>query len=256
MSDLADAEDLVPILALAVMFSLRGHGLHVKWLEGPGLQPYFAKTGTTVGLGIVLGALCAWLLGRELRVRESWGVLIGTSLIGIGVAARAGLSVVTALFFLGLALGIFARHARDINQMVLATERSALVPTLLIGGAKLTLVDPSRAVYVIGVAVAARLIAKYVLGGLVGMTLRVARPAGGLFGAGMMSTGALSMCVGISCALRYPGLLGNLVLATAAVMCVTGEIFGPPSLRKALERAGEIPQNDEIVATGTIKEVA
>ena len=256
MCDLADAKDIVPILAVAVLFSLRGDLLHAKWFEGAGLEPFLAKVGVTIGLGILLGSLCAWLLGRELRVRESWGVLIGTSMIAIGVAARAGLSVVTVLFVLGLALGIFAHHAKDIRQMVSATERAALVPTMLLCGVKLQLADPSRAAYIIGVAVAARLIGKYVLGGMVGFTVRVARPAGGLFGAGMLSSGALSMCIGLSCAIRYPGPIGDLILATAAVMCVTGEIFGPPSLRTALKRAGEIPETGPIIVSGTAKEVA
>jgi hypothetical protein len=58
----------------------------------------------------------------------------------------------------------------------------------------------------------------------------------------MLSSGALSMCVGLSCALRYPGPLGDLVLAAAAAMCVLGEILGPPALKAALQRAGEIPE--------------
>lgn len=249
--DMADTEDIVPVLAVAVMFALRGNDLHARWFQGTGLEPFLAKAGVTLALGIVLGALTAWLLGRELRVRESWGVLIGCSMIAIGIAARAGLSVVTVLFVLGAALGIFAHHAKDIRQMVAGTERSALVPTMVMAGAKLQLLDPSRAAYVIGVALAARLIAKYVLGGLVGFTFKVARPAGGLFGVGMLSSGALSMCIGLSISLRYPGPIGNMVLAAATAMCVTGEIFGPPALRTALKRAGEIPESNVIVATGS-----
>lgn len=235
MADLADAGDITPIAAIGVLFALREgtSGVHA---------PLFAKLGATVALGLVLGGLSAVLLGRELRLRESWGVLIGTSMLAIGVSARAGLATVTVLFFFGLALGAVARHASDIRAMVLATERSALVPTMVLCGVQLHLDDPKRGAVLIGVAALSRIVTKYVSGAALGRTLAIARPAGGLVGAGMLSSGALSMCVGLSCALRYPGPLGDLVLAAAAAMCVLGEILGPPALKAALQRAGEIPE--------------
>jgi hypothetical protein len=248
LTDLADGEDLVPVAAIGILFALRegGTGLHAPTLAKLGATTFssivLVKLGITVGLGLVLGAVCALLLGRELRIRESWGVLIGTSMLAIGVSARAGLATVTVLFFFGLALGAVARHASDIRQMVLATERSALVPTMVLCGAQLQLSDPKRAAVLIGVAALARILIKYMSGSALGWSSKVARPAGGLAGAGMLSSGALSMSIGLSCMMRYPGRLGEIVLAGAATMCVLGEILGPPALRTALDRAGEIPE--------------
>jgi hypothetical protein len=41
--------------------------------------------------------------------------------------------------------------------------------------------------------------------------------------------------------LRYPGPTGSLVLATTVVAALAGEFLGPPALRRALRRAGEVP---------------
>jgi hypothetical protein len=233
LTDLADAEDIVPVLAIGVTLALRA-------TPGEYPLPVVAKLGVTIGLGAVLGALCAWLLGKELRVRESWGFLIGTSLLAIGVGSRAGLSVVAVMFMMGLALSLVSRHSADVRTMVLATERSALVPTMILCGARLHATDPVRLAVIVAVAVVARLTAKWLLGRVVAVTVAVARPAGGLMGLAMLSSGALSLCVGLTCSERFPGPIGDAVLVAAVASCVAGEIFGPPSLRTALKRAGDI----------------
>lgn len=233
LGDLADAEDIVPVLALGAVVALHAT---------PGGAPLavLARVGATLGLGAVLGALCAWLLGKELRVRESWGFLIGTSLLALGVGARAGLGVVTIMFAMGLALSLVSRHAADVRAMVLASERSALVPTMILCGARLHATDPVRLAVIVAVAVVARLAAKWLLGRAIAVTVAVARPAGALTGLAMLSSGALTVCVGITVADRFPGPVGDAVLAAAVAACVVGEIFGPPSLRNALKKVGDI----------------
>jgi hypothetical protein len=65
-----------------------------------------------------------------------------------------------------------------------------------------------------------------------------------------MSSGALSISIGLAYALRFPGPVGDTVLAIAALSATVGEFVGPPRLRHALEGAGEIAQ------TRTATEVA
>lgn len=232
VSDLADAEDVIPVGALAVAFSLaqpRGSML------GPAVS-----FGATLGLGFVLGVICSLLLGREFRVRESWGVLLGTSVLAIGVAARAQLSVVAVLFTLGLTLAVVSRHAGEIRTMLLATERSALLPILILCGIRLAAPKLAPTMALAAIIVVVRVLAKYTFGGILGRAVPEARPAGGLVGLGMLSSGAMTMLIGLSCALRFPGFVGDTVLVAAAVLNVVGELLGPPSLRIALRRAGEL----------------
>ena len=91
--------------------------------------PALGWAGITVGLGVLFGAIAASLLGREFRLHESWGVLFGTSLFAIGLAARLGLS------FIWRSCSSWAsrsRHSRDHREEVVAmvapTERPVLAP--------------------------------------------------------------------------------------------------------------------------------
>jgi hypothetical protein len=91
---------------------------------------------------------------------------------------------------------------------------------------------------IIVVALAARILAKLVFGAAIALPCR-ASPA---LGAGLLSSGALSMGIGLAFAIRFPGPVGDSVLATAFVACIVGEIVGPLVLRKVLQGAGEIPE--------------
>src|SRR5262249_22764460 len=87
LAELADADDVVPILATAVLF-VPMHEHHL-----PFAIPELGWAGITLALGVLCGVVAAALLGREFRLHESFGVLLGTSLFGIGLAARLGLSI-------------------------------------------------------------------------------------------------------------------------------------------------------------------
>lgn len=61
-----------------------------------------------------------------------------------------------------------------------------------------------------------------------------------LFGAGLLSSGALSIACGLFMSLRAPGILGDTVLVLAVVVAMFGEMIAPFAARRALEEAGEI----------------
>jgi hypothetical protein len=65
-----------------------------------------------------------------------------------------------------------------------------------------------------------------------------------------VSSGALSIGIGLSIAYRFPGQIGDTVLATAAILQLAGEFIGPASLKSALISAGEIatPSGEEAPA--------
>ena len=232
LTDLADAEDLVPVMLVAAIMAM-------SQPEDAILKPVVAL-GATLALGVVLGLVSSLLLGAEFRLRESWGVLLGTSILAIGVAARVGLSVMTVLFVLGVTIAIASKHADEIRQMLLATERSALLPILLVCGIRAEATTIAPTLSLAAVVVVVRVVLKYLLGAGIGLAVPAARPAGGLVGVGMMSSGALTMLIGLSINLRFPGFLGETALVSAALLNVVGELFGPPALRTALRRVGEI----------------
>src|SRR6185295_19079907 len=88
IADVARASSIVPVVTLAFLLVLLPHeGVHL---------PIGARLGATLGIGVVLGIDAAVLLGREFRQNESWGILIGTTLLAMGVAVRLGLSPLSA----------------------------------------------------------------------------------------------------------------------------------------------------------------
>jgi hypothetical protein len=76
-----------------------------------------------------------------------------------------------------------------------------------------------------------------------------ARAAGAGLGMSLMSSGALAMTVGLAFALRFPGPVGDTVLATAAASTLLGEFVGPAALRVALKQAGELHAQPEAAAS-------
>jgi hypothetical protein len=60
-------------------------------------------------------------------------------------------------------------------------------------------------------------------------------------GLGLLPAGVLTMTVGLACALRFPGPIGDTILALATVNAAVGEVIGPAMLRRVMKLAGEIP---------------
>ncbi len=241
LGGLAGSDDVVPLLAVAVLFSLRPLGTLPGVLRaGTGLLRVAGTwTVVTLGVGVVLGTVAAVLIGRDFRRDETWGVLLGVSLLGIGISARLGLAPISTLFALGLTLAMMSRHRDALRQLVAPTERPVLHPALLLAGAHLA---PTSSVlpFLVLFALAARFAAKAIVGVVVQVASPRARAAGPMLGMGLLPCGALAMAVGLSFALRFPGAVGDAVLATAAAATVVGEFLGPAALRSALRQAGEI----------------
>jgi Kef-type K+ transport system membrane component KefB len=235
IGEIAEGDDLVPLLATAVLFSFAPPAQLVIDV------PRWGLVGVTLGIGVVLGAMTAALLGRTFRLEETWSVLLGMTLFTVGISGRLGLSTVTTMFALGLTLSTLSPHRRELSVMLAPTEQPVILPALLLAGAHVDFGAAPYLPFVIGVAIAARILAKGLAGlGLLSFSV-AARPAGGRLGLGLLSTGALSMSLGLAFALRFPGAIGAVVLATAAGVTLFGELVGPASLRAVLTRAGEMP---------------
>jgi hypothetical protein len=194
----------------------------------------------TVGLGVAFGGVAALIIGRDLRTDETWGTLLGLSVLGVGITTRLGLSTLSAMFAMGLATALFSGQRQSLLAMVEPTERTVLHPVLLLAGARIDLYGAALPLLVI-----AALVARTTAKGLIGLVWQAAsapaRKAGPLLGFGLLSAGTLSMTVGLAFALRFPGIVGDTVLAVATAATVYGEFVGPFALRAALQAAGELP---------------
>jgi hypothetical protein len=234
LNEISHADDLFPLIAVAVLFALdpsRSVALPVPIRDWPLI---------TAGLGLVLGAGAALLVRSEMPVEDTWAALFGVSLLAVGIAARLELSTLTAGFFMGLAVSALSRHGPELREMVAPTERPVLLPALVLAGARIDFRVTSGLAWVAGAAVAARLVSKIVLGWALAAGSRSARAAGPLVGLSLLSSGALSICIGLAFAIRFPGIVGDSVLVVAVVAAILGEFVGPAGLRRSLYAAGEI----------------
>lgn len=235
VSDLSEADDTVPLLGLAVLFAIG------PTPEGAVVAlPSWVGMLATLALGAVLGATASALADVETRTTERWGVLLGTALLATGVAMRLGLSAPSAMFVMGITLNVLSRHGRELRAMLASTERPIMMPALVLAGAHLDLADGSGAWALVGVAMAARILAKAAAGLVVAQVSPAAQKSSPLLGLAMLSSGALTACVGLATALRFPGTVGRVVLASSVASCVVGELLGPAMLKRELHGAGEV----------------
>jgi Kef-type K+ transport system membrane component KefB len=232
LGEMADVEDMIPILACAWIFAFNPAP------DAP--LPPLVSGLVSLGLGVGLGLITAALLGREFRLDESWRLLLGASLLTIGLSVQAKMSPLTTMFAMGATLSISSQHRMEIVAMTAPTERAVLLPALLVAGARLDLTTNRVVPLIALLAVLGRLAAKF----LCGVSLRAlapeARATQPWMGLSLVSAGGLAMSIGLAFDLRFPGLLGDAVLASAAAATLLGEFIGPPSLRATLLRCGEI----------------
>jgi hypothetical protein len=234
LNEIAHADDLLPLIAVAVLFALEPTPAVTVPL------PLRDWPAITVGIGLLIGGGASLLVRSELKLDETWAVLFGVTLLAIGATARLSLSTLTVSFFLGMAMAAFSQHGRELREMVAPTERPVLLPALVLAGAHIDFQSSPYLALVATAAIAARLVAKLVIWWLMAAGSPTARKAGALVGLALMSSGALAISVGLAFALRFPGQVGDTVLVVAATSALFGEFVGPYRLRRSLENAGEV----------------
>ncbi|MCS6901342.1 MAG: hypothetical protein RMJ98_16885 [Myxococcales bacterium] len=230
--EMTNVEDMVPILACAVIFA-------VNPIPDALLTPVPSAL-VSLGLGIGMGLLTTALLGREFCWDESWRLLLGASLFTIGLSVQTGMSPLTTMFVMGVTLSVFSAHRLEIVSMTAPTEGAVLLPALLVAGARLDLTSSSVVPIVALFGVLGRLVVKLLCGAGLRWLLPEARTTQPWMGLSLVAAGGFAMSVGLTFHLRFPGLLGDTVLASAAATTLLGEFIGPPSLRATLTRSGEI----------------
>jgi hypothetical protein len=229
-ADAARASAMVPPLALCVLFALAPGGALPD-------VPVLGRMAVTLAFGAGLGVIAALLLGRDFRRDESWGVLLGTGLLTVGAADRAGLSLLAAMFAMGLTLAA-SRHRLEIKAMLAPTEKPVLLPVTLLAGAYLNLKLPTDVFILVGCALAAKIVIRVVSGSL--LALGPARGTGADFGLSMLASGGFTIAAALAFSTRVPGVAADAVLLFAVVSTILGEWIAPAALRRSLGRAGEL----------------
>ena len=236
LEELADTDEVVPLLGLGCLFAFAPTPL-------AGLQvTYGGWLVLTVLLGLVLGLTSALLASGFAAAEDTWSVLLGAALLGTGIAWRLSLSPLSASFLMGVCLGLGSRHGAELRPLLARTEPGVLLPTLLLAGGLLRLPMASGPLWVMGIALVARVAARCALGYTLARVARSAPERRLPFGLSLCCTGSASVLLSLSFALRFPGMIGDLVLSAAAVSGVAGDLLGTIGLRQAfVTRESQVP---------------
>lgn len=237
LDQLADTEDLVPLLALAV--------LSFDLVRRSGGAQVMGALGALIAGAAVLGAIGAALLGRTFHVREAWGMVLGIALVGSGLAVRLGFATMPFAFVMGLVLSLASPLRDRLLALLGPTERPVLLPALVMLGASLHFALQPWAYLLIGAAVLARVLGKLLVGAGLSAFHPEARAGGPWVGAALGSSGVVTAGIALSIALAAPGPLGDAALLLAFAQLVVGELFGPVAVRAALARAGDLVASAE-----------
>src|SRR5262249_43049477 len=92
IAEMADADDAVAIVTTALLVVLLLVGVAGVRLGA------VSWGGLSLGLCTMLGVAAAALLGRDFRLDASWGTMLGTGLLGIGISQQLGLSPLPTMF--------------------------------------------------------------------------------------------------------------------------------------------------------------
>jgi Kef-type K+ transport system membrane component KefB len=194
-----------------------------------------------MALGVGLGLVAAALLARHLAFGESWTVLLGTALLGVGVSMRLGLAALTVLFLAGGVISVVSHRHSELRALLAPTERPVMLPVLMLGGASLNFNQTTRAWFVlIAVVLLVRLLTKLCSGYLVCRVVPRKLQSPMATGAALLGSGTLAMSIGSYSFLQLENELGDLVLLGASLVILLGELVSPIGIKRALVRAGEL----------------
>lgn len=238
------ADDLTPLVAAGAIFALAPS-------QGASFtMPAWGWFSASVALGALLGVVTAVLL-RGAEGDAVWGALVGTLMLGVGAAARFGLSTIFVTFVMGLALATASPNRRALRKKVGPTERAVLYPMLLLAGVRLDprpVMESGMLAALVALVLLARIAGKLASGLLVRATTPAARPAGPWLGIVLLSAGPVSIACGFVFALRFPGPIGDTLLVCAVASALLGELVSTLSLKALLTEVGEITPAPAVAA--------
>jgi hypothetical protein len=234
VADVCEADDAVPLVLLAVIFALVPDG------QGSATWPAVLRVIANLAAGAVMGGTCAALVDIEPRTSQRWGIVLGTSLLGIGASIRLDLSAVTTMFVMGIVVSAVAREREAVHSMLASTERAVMLPALVLAGASAVYPGPHPLFALAAAALVARMLVKLAAGAAFARGASAPTTVGPALGLGLMPAGVLTITAGLTFALQVRGAIGDVVLAIATMHAVLGELVGPAMLRRALALAGEL----------------
>ena len=124
--------------------------------------------------------------------------------------------------------------------MLARSEQAVLLPVLMLSGAELEVKKVGPMLGLFAAALVGRFVVRLLLAPVFARLSGVPKSTAPALAVGLLPSGALSVTLGLAFESRYPGAIGDTILAISVGLAVAGEVVGPAALRRALVGAGEI----------------
>jgi len=204
------------------------------------VESVLLRAATPLILGLLLGLVALWLLRFEMRIAETWGILLGVQLLSAGLSLRAGSSVIAAGFLLGWLLGRDPLAGPELRLLTRPAEGMVLLPLLVVAGTSLQLSEVGYLGWLVIGVVCVRVVIKLGLARITCGHIVGTPSAATAFGLSLASSGEIACLVALEYTLSTPGQLGQFVLACALATSLLGELFGAVGLRRTLASSHEL----------------
>ncbi len=225
LHNMSTASELAPVLLLSGTILFADD-------QGIVALPGYAGFLVSVSLGAALGAIVVALIGARFERTELWPLLLGSVLLVVGTALRLDMPALTPAFLLGLFVAFLSPHRHEIRQLMGATDRQLLLPSLLLAGVVFEWPDQLRHWLIVALAVLLRVAVRIALSAWAARKSR-AGFRGLVLGTGaLMRSSGLSLVLGLSVYLRHADVgqaaasTGKMILTTALVSTLLGELWG------------------------------
>jgi len=232
--------------------------------EGAGLLAGLARTSWellgAVMLGTVGAVALSFLLRRTREQGGALGLVIGSVALVIGGSRWLGVDIILTAMTLGVVMAdITGRRGAEVREMIQRFAPPIYVLFFVIVGAHLDV----RAMPAWMWAMAVPYIAARTAGKMFGANLgaRLARAAPVLrkyLGMCLFCQGGVAVGLAIMAASRFDSRIGTAIIMVIAVTTLVVEILGPPCVKWAVKRAGEVGLDvteDDLMHSYSVRDV-
>jgi len=225
---------------VATRLTGQGHGGVVWALEMAGRE---LVGGAALGLG---AALVLVLVLRYTREREMWlTFIIGTLALVIGIGRALGVNTILSAMVLGATIAnMVPQRSRQAFSVVESFAPPIFVLFFVLVGAQMNIRGMAAWMWALaGVYVLGRTAGKMIGAYLGARWTSAAETVQKNLGLCLFSQAGVAVGLSISASHRFPGGMGAAIILIVGMTTFLVQIFGPPCVRLAVKKAGEVGMN-------------
>ncbi|MBN1943008.1 MAG: cation:proton antiporter [Phycisphaerae bacterium] len=213
---------------------------------------------------VVLGALAGWLLNLLLRIArdhdKALTFILGALAIVIGLSITAEVDIILAAMALGMTLvNLVPRRSRETFQIVERFAPPIYVLFFVIVGARLSVHEMQTWMWVLAGAYVVGRTGGKMLGAYLGARWgRAGQAVRQYLGLCLFSQAGVAIGLAILASTSFPAEIGNAVIMIVTATTFLVQIVGPPCVKIAVTKAGEVGLNvtrEDLIESYTVADV-